>query len=80
MLTDSELRKLVMEAALVERDLDHLEEEWDDCLRQVEKYKIQQQVAQKKQQLKEAEKMHDFNRALSLSKEVIELTKSLASM
>lgn len=80
MLTDSELRKLVMEAALVERDLDHLEEEWDDCLRQVRKYKVQQQVAQKKQQLKEAEKMHDFNRALSLSKEVIELTKSLASM
>lgn len=80
MLTDSELRKLVMEAALVERDLDHLEEEWDDCLRQVAKYKVQQQVAQKKQQLQEAEKMHDFKRALTLSKEVIELTKSLASM
>lgn len=80
MLDDAELRKLVMEAALVERDVDHLEEEWEDCVKQIAKYKVQQQIAQKKQQLQEAEKMHDFNRALSLSKEVVELTRSLATI
>ncbi|WP_010303334.1 DNA primase [Kurthia senegalensis] len=77
-LEDRNLRKIIMEAALVDRDPDHAEEEWSDCIRQVDKYKIQQLIAQRKQELKEAEKSHDFIRTLKISQEVIELTRSLA--
>lgn len=79
-LEDRNLRKIVMEAALIDRDPDHAEEEWSDCVRQVDKYKMQQLIAQRKQQLKEAEKSHDFIRTLKISQEVIELTRSLANL
>lgn len=79
-LEDSELRKIAMEAALADRDPEHLEEEIADCLKQVQKYKIEQQIQDKNHALKEAEKMHDFGSALKLSQEVIDLRKSLSAM
>ena len=39
-LEDRELRKMVLEAAMVERDPEHTEEEIDDCIRHLEKYRI----------------------------------------
>lgn len=77
---DRELRKIIMEAALVERDPNHAEEEISDCLKQVKKFRIEQQIQDKNHAIKEAEKMHDMRNALQLSKEVIDLKKSLSTM
>ncbi|MGG0656658.1 DNA primase [Rummeliibacillus pycnus] len=74
---DRELRKIIMEAALVERDPNHAEEEISDCLKQVKKFRIEQQIQDKNHAIKEAEKMHDLRSALQLSQEVIDLKKSL---
>ncbi|WP_203333042.1 DNA primase [Planococcus beigongshangi] len=76
-LQDPELRKLVMETALSERDPDHPEEEISDCLKHLEKNRIEQEILLKIQQSKEAEKQHDLQRALLLAQEVIALRKSL---
>lgn len=75
---DRELRKIVMEAALVDRDPDHKDEEIADCLKQVKKFKIQQQIADKTHALQEAEQLHDLKSAIALSQEIIDLKKSLA--
>ncbi|WP_102691313.1 DNA primase [Rummeliibacillus pycnus] len=77
---DRELRKTVMEAALVERDPNHAEEEISDCLKQLKKFRIEQQIQDKNHALKEAEKMHDLRSALQLSQEVIDLRKSLSKV
>ncbi|MCJ1908784.1 DNA primase [Planococcus ruber] len=76
-LRDPELRKLVMETALSERDPEHAEEEIADCLAHLQKHRIEQQIKLKIQQSKEAEKQHDLKRALVLAQEVIALKKSL---
>lgn len=76
-LQDSELRKLVMETALSERDPDHPEEEITDCLKHLNKIRVEQQILLKLQQSKEAEKQHDLKRALLLAQEAIALRKSL---
>ncbi|MGI2326556.1 DNA primase [Planococcus sp. YIM B11945] len=76
-LQDAELRKLVMETALSERDPEHPDEEIADCLKHLEKHRIEQQIKLKIQQSKEAEKQHDLKRALLLAQEVITLKKSL---
>ncbi|HSI67338.1 MAG TPA: DNA primase [Planococcus sp. (in: firmicutes)] len=76
-LQDPELRKLVMETALSERDPEHADEEITDCLKHLEKHRVEQQIELKIQQSKEAEKQHDLKRALLLAQEVIALRKSL---
>ena len=76
-LQDPELRKLVMETALSERDPEHAEEEIADCLKHLGKHRVEQQITLKIQQSKEAEKQHDLKRALLLAQEVIALRKSL---
>ncbi|WP_442956960.1 hypothetical protein [Planococcus sp. MB-3u-03] len=76
-LTDQELRKLVMETAMAERDPEHPEEEIEDCLKHLNKHRIEQQINLKIQQSKVAEKQHDLKRALLLAQEVIALRKSL---
>ena len=76
-LQDAELRKLVMETALSERDPEHADEEISDCLKHLQKHRVEQQINLKIQQSKEAEKQHDIKRALLLAQEVIALRKSL---
>lgn len=76
-LQDAELRKLVMETALSERDPEHADEEIADCLKHLQKHRVEQQINLKIQQSKEAEKQHDLKRALLLAQEVIALRKSL---
>ncbi|RNF41029.1 DNA primase [Planococcus salinus] len=76
-LKDNDLRKIVMETALSERDPEHAEEEIADCLKHLEKHRVEQQIELKLQQSKEAEKQHDLKRALVLAQEVIALRKSL---
>ncbi|MGX9135293.1 DNA primase [Rummeliibacillus sp. JY-2-4R] len=77
---DRELRKIIMEAALVERDPNHAEEEISDCLKEMKKFIIKQQIQDKTHAIKEAEKMHDQRSALQLSQEVIDLTRSLSKV
>ncbi len=77
---DRELRKIIMEAALVERDPDHAEEEISDCLKQIRKFRIKQIIQDKKHAIQEAEKMHDLNSAMQLLKEVIDLKNSLSKV
>ena len=78
-LNDTELRKIVMEAALSERDPDHETEEVMDCLRHIRKYRVEQQIEQKLHEAKEAEKMADMSKAIQLAQEAIQLKKSLAT-
>ncbi len=76
-LEDRELRKIVLEAAMVERDSEHTEEEIDDCISHLEKYRINLMIQKKMHESKEAEKMKDHTRALELAREIIQLRKSL---
>ncbi|WP_391201936.1 DNA primase [Psychrobacillus sp. L4] len=78
-INDIELKKIVMEAALSERDPDHETEEVMDCLRHIRKYRVEQQIEQKLHEAKEAEKMTDMVKALQLAQEAIQLKKSLAT-
>ena len=79
-LEDTELRKLVMEATLTERDPEHANEEVSDCLRQINKHRIELQIQMKMHESKEAEKLQDMTRALKLAKQIIDLKKSLSTM
>ena len=80
MLEDTELRKLVMEATLTERDPEHAREEVSDCLRQINKHRIELQIQLKMHESKEAEKMQNMTSALALAKQIIDLKKSLSTM
>lgn len=79
-LEDTDLRKLVMEATLTERDPEHAREEVSDCLRQINKHRIELQIQIKMHESKEAERMQDMTSALVLAKQIIELKKSLSTM
>ncbi|WP_088007996.1 DNA primase [Indiicoccus explosivorum] len=77
-LGDPDLRKLVMDAAVCEINPESAEAELADCLRHLEKHRIELEIKTKIQQSKEAEKQHDIQRALILAQEVIALRKSLS--
>ncbi|WP_019415854.1 DNA primase [Paenisporosarcina sp. TG20] len=79
-LEDIDLRKLVMAATLTERDPEHASEEVSDCLRQIDKHRIEIQIQEKMHESREAEKSLDMTRALMLAKQIIELKKSLSAM
>ncbi|WP_264988347.1 DNA primase [Lysinibacillus piscis] len=79
-LDDAELRKIVMEAALAERDPDQAEAEIADSMRQLQKYRIEQEIQQKMHESKEAEKMHEYARALEIAQQIIHLRKSLSAI
>lgn len=80
LLDDNELRKIVMAAALMERDPDHAEEEVHDCLRQLKKYRIEMEISQKIHESKDAEKRYEYKRALELAQQIIQLKKSLSTI
>ena len=79
-LEDRELRKLVLEAAMTERDPEHAKEEVDDCIKHLEKYRVGLSIKEKMHQSKEAEKMNDHTRALELARDIIQLRKSLSAL
>lgn len=79
-LEEAELRKIVMEAALVERDPDHGDQEVADCLKHIKKYRIQMEIDNLIHESKEAEKMFDYLRARDLVARQIQLKRQLASM
>ncbi|MEG0450020.1 MAG: DNA primase [Lysinibacillus sp.] len=79
-LEDPELRKIVMEAALTERDPDQAEAEVADSLRQLQKYRIESEISKMLHESKEAEKMHEYTRALEIAQKIIHLRKSLSAI
>ena len=80
LLDDVALRKIVMEAALMELDEDHRDVEIEDCLKQLEKHRIQERIEELKQESKEAEKTFDFLKARELVMEQIELKRKLSKL
>ena len=80
LLDDAELRKIVMEAALMELDEDHQDAEINDCLKQLEKHRILHEIDQLVQESKEAEKMFDYIKARDLVVKQIELKRKLSTM
>lgn len=79
-LEDRELRKVVMEAAMLERDPDFAEQEIEDCIHHLNRQRIMRRVEEIMHEQKEAEKMNDHTRALELAREHIQLRKSLSAM
>ena len=65
---------------MMERDSEHTEEEIEDCISHLEKYRINLTIQEKMHESKEAEKMNDHTRALELAREIIQLRKSLAAL
>lgn len=79
-LDDSELRKIVMEAALVERDPVHAEAEINDSLKQLKKHSIEVEIKKLLHDSQEAEKMHEHKRALEIAQQIIHLRKLLSAI
>ncbi|BDH62251.1 DNA primase [Lysinibacillus sp. PLM2] len=80
MLDDSSLRKIVMEAALTERDPNHAEAEIADCIKQIKKHRIENEINRLIHDSQEAEKMHEHKRALEIAQKIISLRKSLSAI
>jgi DNA primase len=78
-LEDRNLRKIVLEAAMTERDHEHTEQEIEDCVKHLEKYRIGLTIQKKLHESKEAEKKNDHTRALELARDIIQLRKSLSA-
>ncbi|MGN7388541.1 DNA primase [Sporosarcina sp. SAFN-015] len=79
-LDDRELRKVVMEAAMLERDPEFAEQEIKDCIHHLNKHRIIRRIDEMIHESKEAEKMNNHTRALELAREIIQLRKSLSAM
>ena len=79
-IEDRELRKIVMEAAMMDRDPESGEQEVNDCIHHLAKQRIIQKIEEMMHASKEAEKMNDHTRALELAREIIQLRKSLSAM
>ncbi len=79
-LEDRELRKVVMEAAMLERDPDFAEQEIEDCIHHLNRQRIVRRIEEMMHESKEAEKMNNYTRALELAREIIQLRKSLSAM
>ncbi|MFS0689767.1 DNA primase [Sporosarcina sp. 179-K 8C2 HS] len=79
-LEDRELRKVVMEAAMLDRDPEFAEQEIEDCVHHLNKHRIIRRIDEMMHDSKEAEKMNDHTRALELAREIIQLRKSLSAL
>ncbi|MFS0575251.1 DNA primase [Sporosarcina sp. 179-K 3D1 HS] len=79
-LEDRDLRKIVLDAAMVERDPDHKEEEVEDCIQHLVQQRIRLSIQDKLNESKTAEKLKDHTRALELAREIIQLRKSLSAL
>jgi DNA primase len=76
-IEDPDLRKIVMDAVYVERDPENGEAEIADCLKYLQKHRIQLEIEKLKHDQKEADKMHEHRRALEILQKIIQLTNTL---
>ena len=75
---DAKLRSIIMEAAKVERNPDSMDIEIADCLKHLSKHRMQQRIEQLLHEQGEAEKMHEYNRAMEILKEIVEIRRKLS--
>lgn len=76
-LNDNDLRKIVMEAAYIDRDPENGEAEIIDCIKHIEKRRVEAQIEQLTHDQKEAEKMHEHRQALEIAQQIIQLRRSV---
>lgn len=79
-IEDRKLRTIVFEAATLESNPDYAEQEIEDCIRRLERHRIEMIIKEKKHESFEAEKNNDIPLAMKLSQEVIQLRQSLATI
>ncbi len=79
-IEDRELRGIVLEAAMLECNPENAEQEIEDCILHLEKYRIKMMIKEKSHESQEAERNNDIARALELALEVIQLRQSLAAL
>lgn len=79
-IEDRVLRAIVMEAAILECDADHAEQEIEDCIQHLRKYRTEMTILEKMHESKEAERTNNHTRALELAREIIQLRKSLTAL
>lgn len=79
-IEDRELRAIVMEAAMLECDPEHAEQEIEDCIQHLRKYRTEMTILEKMHESKEAERTNNHTRALELAREIIQLRKSLTAL
>lgn len=79
-IDDRELRKITLEAAMIERGTEHAAEEVQDCIKHLDNYRVRLLMHEKNHELKEAEKRQDHARALELAMDIIQLRKSLTAL
>lgn len=79
-IEDRELRAIVMEAAMLEFEAEYAEQEIEDCIQHLRKYRIEMTIKEKMHESKEAERTNDHTRALELAREIIQLRKSLTAL
>lgn len=79
-IEDRELRRIVLDAAVIDRDPEHAEQEVRDCVSHLKKFRIQELIVQKMNESRDAEKMSDHTVALELAREIIQLRKSLSAI
>lgn len=77
MLEDRQLKKLVMEAVLIERSEQFAAQEVEDCIRHLKRSQLKRLIRQKQHESKEAEKRNETAEAMKLALEVIQLVRSL---
>lgn len=80
MLDDPELRRIVMEAALIERDPEFKEAEIQDSLKQLKKHRLKLEIEKLMHDSQEAERMHEHKKALELLQRIIELKRTLSAI
>lgn len=79
-LEDADLRKIVMEAALVERDPDFKDAEIQDCLKHLKKHRLELEIEKLMHDSKEAERMHEYDKALELFQRMVQLKRTLSAI
>lgn len=79
-LNEADLRSIVLEAAITERANENVDEEVNDCIRQLKKARIELEMMKLTNEMKEAEKTNKLKEALSLSHQIIQLKKQLSGI
>ncbi|RUT36417.1 DNA primase [Paenibacillus zeisoli] len=76
-LHDDRLEKTVSSIAMMETPQEWTVQELDDCIREIRKYPIRQEIEQKKEQMISAERAGDFMGAAQIASEIIALERQM---
>lgn len=74
---DPALKKMYMQATMMDKDPESSKQEIEDCMRQLRKFRVEKRIEELMHESKLAEKLSDYAKALELAKEAIELKRSI---